>query len=214
VAYLANKQPQVAMADLDRTLKLQPGFVDALVARARLHLSAADIAAAVLDLDAADAGATEGADIRLTLGGLYTQATRFEAAVRQYDKWIASHQEETKLASALNERCWIRVMWGRDLEQALADCNAALSRNPALDAALDSRGWAKYRMGKFQESIADFEADLKDRPNSPWSMYGRGLARTRLGMDADGQRDITIATGLNPQVADDVKKYGFLFTSN
>lgn len=78
-----------------------------------------------------------------------------------------------------------------------------------MDAALDSRGWAEYRMGQFQKSLVDFESDLQ-RSTSAWSLYGRGLIRIRSRMQDVGERDIAIATGLNPKIVEDAKRYGFV----
>jgi hypothetical protein len=78
------------------------------------------------------------ADVRLQLGRLYESVDLLPQAIAQYDQWIAVHDEDATLPEARNARCWARALLGRQLNQALADCNAALRARPESAAFLDS----------------------------------------------------------------------------
>jgi len=205
---LENHQPLLAMADLDQVLKLQPDHAEALLMRAELRVFGGDKAGARSDLDAAASAAATASDLRLRIASIYSSAEAFEAALPLFDQWIRFHPDDARMGDALNGRCWARAVLNRELDKALADCNAALKRLPASAALLDSRGLVHLRQGDLDRAIADYDAALAIRPQSAWSLFGRGLARQRKGLKADGDADIAAALKLRPKVADEAKRYG------
>jgi tetratricopeptide (TPR) repeat protein len=212
IARWQNEQPDLAAEDFDQALKLKPDDVSALMARAELRLRGKDNAGASTDLDAVDRVSAKEADIRFTLARDYVRADLLPQSVVQYDLWIASHSDDSKLVMALNDRCWLRALSGQDLGDALADCNAALNRSPKdgpINAQIfNSRGMVRLRMGDFDRSIADYDAAIKLQPKYAWAVYGRGLAKLRRGKNSEGQSDIAAAIALRPRIADELKKRG------
>jgi tetratricopeptide (TPR) repeat protein/predicted aspartyl protease len=208
LAYIGARQLSLAMDDLNQTLKLDPGDIHALVVRAQLHLSGHDKAHAIADLDAADRVAPKEADVRLEMGSVYEAADDLPAAVAQADLWIRAHPDDGKLAQALNARCWARALEGQELDHALADCNAALGRDPKNADIRDSRGLVRLRLGDLDRSILDYDEALKIHPKSAWSLYGRGLDELRKGDKAAGETDIAAATALSPHLPEEAKAHG------
>lgn len=208
MARLASRQPFLAMADLDRTLVLKPDNVDAHLARARLRLAGRDRVAATEDMDAADKLLSPASDSRLELGALYGSVDGFAPAIAQYDQWIRVHPDDSRKPSALNGRCWIRAQTGRDLDQALSDCNAAIKQRPGTASFLDSRGLVRLQMGDLDKAIADYTASIALAPKSAWSLYGRGLAERRKGLSAQADADIAAATAISPGLPDRARKLG------
>jgi tetratricopeptide (TPR) repeat protein/predicted aspartyl protease len=209
-AHWNNHEPDLARADLDQAIKLKPDGPSALMARAslgtRLHEPEETLAAL---RDAADRALPKDSDDRRWLGDLYADAGQFAAAVLQYTKWIETHQRENvTMASALNSRCWARARWGKELDQALADCNSAVKLRPDTAAILDSRGLVYLRRAEFKKSIADYDAALQRDAHLAWSLYGRGVAQMRAGDTARGQADIAAATALDKNIAATAAKYG------
>ncbi|MBS0408890.1 MAG: aspartyl protease family protein [Proteobacteria bacterium] len=201
-------QPLLALSDLDQVLKLQPGHVEALVTRAELRLIEGDHDGVRRDLDAASAAAPAASDLRLRMADVYSAAEAFEAALPLYDQWIKVHPDDARMGEALNGRCWARATLNRELDKALADCNAAARRLPRSAAVLDSRGLVRLRRGDLDKAIADYDAALALRPASAWSLFGRGVARQRKGLKADGDADIAAAIKLRPKVAEEARRYG------
>jgi len=107
-----------------------------------------------------------------------------------------------------NDRCWARAVAMMDLDAALADCNEALRLRPDFVPALDSRAFVHMRGGRFQEAIADYDAALKGSPRDPYSLYGRGIAKMRVG-DAEGARADIAASKDVQDVAPEFSAYGF-----
>lgn len=208
IAYSQNKQPALAMADLDRTLSLNPKNVDALLMRGALRISEHDKSGPA-DLDAASALSPNNDNMRLSLAGLYARADLFDAAVAQYDLWLAAHSGIGRDAEALSGRCRARAMSGHDLAKALDDCNRALSAASGTPVMLESRGMVELRLGDNDKAIADYTAALATQPKRVWALYGRGLAEQREGKSAEGAADIAAASAINPKLADLAKAYGF-----
>jgi tetratricopeptide (TPR) repeat protein len=212
MVYWENKQIDPARADFDRALSLNPDYLPALASRAQLRLRGNDLSGAQADLSSADRVAPKQADVRFTLAELDAAADLQEAAVAQYDLWIASHPDDSKMAKALNGRCWSRALQGRELDQALTDCNRALSRGgkagPMAAATLDSRGLVRLRLGAYDKSIDDYDASLKASPQNAWALYGRGLAKLRKKNTVGGEADIADAVKIWPGVAEEFTRRG------
>ena len=208
-AYLGSGQADLAMADFDHALQLRPDDLPTLLARAELHTERHETPAAIADLQAADHAAAREAHARLHLGELFLRNGQFSQAIAQYSLWIEVHKRgDAQMARALNLRCWTRALADQELDQALADCNAALKQGPDSSALLNSRGLVRLRRGEYDKAIADYDRALKLQAQTPWALYGRGLAKLRKGLSGEGQTDISAATALYPNIAEQGAKYG------
>ncbi len=206
MAHWRNDEPAAARADFDAAIKLDPRDADALLARGELRLDAKDDDGAAADFDAARR--IEPDDL-LAIGAYYAEAGRFEPAVAAYDQWIAVNPKAQPAASAFNGRCWTRVVWGKDLDAALADCNAAVRREAGNPAFLDTRGYAFLRLGQPEKAVSDYDAALRIDPKQASSLYGRGVAELRLGRKSQGDADIAAAAALAPGLPAWAKAKGF-----
>jgi tetratricopeptide (TPR) repeat protein len=99
------------------------------------------------------------------------------------------------------ERAGDRGLQRRDLQAALADCNGSLRLRPS-PMAFGTRGLVLLKLGRFDEAIADYDAELKINAERPASLYGRGVARRKKGDVAGGDADIAAAKALKGDVAD------------
>jgi tetratricopeptide (TPR) repeat protein/predicted aspartyl protease len=206
MAHWQNGEPDAARADFDAALKLDSKDGDALLARGELRLDAKDDGGAAADFDAALQVDPED---QLAIGAHYAEAGRFELAVAAYDRWIAVNPRAQPAARAFNGRCWTRVMWGKDLDQALSDCNAAVRREGDNPAFLDTRGYAFLRLGQADKALSDYDAALHVNPKQASSLYGRGVAELRLGRKSQGDADIAAASALAPGLPAWAKAKGF-----
>jgi tetratricopeptide (TPR) repeat protein len=55
-------------------------------------------------------------------------------------------------------------------------------------------------MGKLDEAIADYDAAIKLQPKQAWSLYGRGLAKQKKGLAAEGGAPMLRAWPGSPEV--------------
>jgi tetratricopeptide (TPR) repeat protein len=210
--YWQMSQPAPAMADFDQALKLKPDYLAALLSRAELALQGGDKNRVGADLGAADAVAAKEADERYVMAQTYERAGLLQAAIAQYDLWIAFHEVDARLPYALNGRCWARALGGVDLALALKDCNAALKRadksSPFYARAANSRALVLLRQGDYAKSIADYDAALKINPKDAWSWYGRGIDKLREHQTAEGEADMAQARALWPKVDEEFARRG------
>jgi len=127
-------------------------------------------------------------------------------AKKDYDRAIADYDQAIRLdpnfASAFNSRCFARAVAGRELSQALADCNESLRLLPDQGHVLDSRGLVQLRLGAFDRAIADYDAALRKDPKRAHWLYGRGMAKLRSGDKAGGESDIEAAKAIQADIAD------------
>ncbi|WP_241656507.1 retropepsin-like aspartic protease [Sphingomonas oligophenolica] len=208
LAHLGNAQPLLATQDLDKALALEPTNARARITRAQMQLGADDPTGALVDLKAADAALAPSSDARLGLAGLYDTAEVPDAALASYDSWLKTHPEDHDRASAFNGRCWARAKLNRDLDQALADCDAAIRLRPGTAAYLDSRALVRLRRGELARALADYNAALAIEPGNAWSRYVRSIAARRAGNVAQADADKAAALAIDPRVADRAKRYG------
>jgi tetratricopeptide (TPR) repeat protein/predicted aspartyl protease len=210
--YRQMKQAAPAIADFDQALKLKPDDAKTLISRAELLLEGGEKVRAAADLGAADAVAPKEADERYEMAQTYERADLLEAAIAQYDLWIAAHDVDARQPYALNGRCWARALRGIDLALALKDCDAALKRtgrsSPVYERAVNSRGLVLLRMGNYDKSIAAYDTSLKIDPKDAWSWYGRGIDKLREQKSAEGEADIAQARTLWPKVDEEFARRG------
>ncbi len=126
-----------------------------------------------------------------------------ERAIADFSEAIAIDPENIGCFAC---RCAARLLGGAPVD-ALEDCNQALRRKPNNGAALQSRGFANLALELFDFAIDDFNAGLKATPRDPDMLYGRGLARQKKGDRAGGDSDIAAATGIKPDIANEITKF-------
>jgi tetratricopeptide (TPR) repeat protein len=195
-----------ALADVDKAAQVTPNDPEIRLAHADALFDRKRTADAQKELEAVDAGLPRQADARLTLAVMFERQDQFDRAVANYDQWIAAHPDDNRQPDALNGRCWARALAGRDLPQALKDCDAALRRMKQANF-FDSRGLVELRMGQYDRAIADYDAALQMNPRTAWSLYGRGLARKHKG-DAAGKADMDAAVAIAPELPARAKALG------
>lgn len=205
--YEVDRQPKLAQADFDAALRLKPDDAIILMSRGALHLQDKDMTLARADFDAA---AKLDRNLMVTIGDLYTHEGAYAEAVAEFDVWLSGLPHGQNGVTAFNDRCWARAIWNRDLDMALADCNEAVKLQPNNLSIRDSRGLVYLRLGRYDEAIRDYDFIINEQPKKAWSLYCRGVAKLKAGKVAQGQADMSAATGISPEVADRAKRFGLL----
>jgi tetratricopeptide (TPR) repeat protein len=206
-ARLAARQPVLAMSDLDAALKREPNDVETLMRRGELYLAARAPEKAKADFEAATKLAPDNSELPARIGLAYGRAGLFEPALQQLNLWITAHPRSEDLPLALNARCWTRAAWGKELEAALADCDAALRKNKVSEV-MGNRGLVLLRMGRLDDAIVQYTAAIGQQPKLAPALYGRGLAELKKGDKAKGEADIAAANAIAPGLAAQYKRFG------
>jgi tetratricopeptide (TPR) repeat protein/predicted aspartyl protease len=207
-ARMALGQTVLAMADLDDAVKLKPDDVDARLLRAALYHRAGDGARARSDLQAATqaTGGDAAAGLRVALSAMGNGFP--DDSLPLLDHWIAANPNSQDRATALNGRCYARAQLHKDLDAAVADCNAALKLAPRNPGILDSRGFAHLAHGDLDAAIADYDAALAIQPKLAIALYGRGVAKLKKGQKDAGDADIQAALKIAPKIEGRAKEIG------
>ncbi len=235
--YESVDEPDKALADIDRLIKLYPAAENYLW-RARLRgVKSPD--AALADIAAARALEPTSLDAVQQLVTLRVTAQKYDAALSDIDAAIADGVSKPKLLAMkaqvldnakridealaamdsaidlapgkpelLNERCWLKGTRNRALDTALKDCTRAIDLMDDPAPALDSRGFVYLRMQRYDDAIADFDAALKRDPNLGASLFARGIARLRKGDKAGGDADLARARAMSADIDKTYAEYG------
>lgn len=137
--------------------------------------------------------------------GINLERKRYDLALADTDRALALRPD---IPSLWNERCWVRAVWGQELDKALTDCDAALKAMPKMAAALDSRGLVNLRQGRFEAAVRDYDAALVLSPKQAASLYGRGLVKLKLGDKTAAQDDLTAAVAADAGIGKRFEGYG------
>ncbi len=204
------KEPQKALDDLNAALELKPDSISVLLTRAQLRIDMRYIPEAHADLDTVDRIASKQADARFILALEYLRADLWPPVITQFELWMASHGEDSRMAIALSGRCKAKAMLGQDLAAALKDCNAAIRRGGKIQNPdfLENLALVRFRLGDYDKSIESYDAALKIRPKTAWTLYGRGLAKLKKNDRGGGEADIAEAVAIAPGVAQIYEKMG------
>lgn len=185
-----------ALASAETGLSLAPDKPESYVRRALVHNKGKNIALAKADLAQALTINAEFIPALAALAELTYAEGNLELALGYYDRILKISPDN---GGILNNRCYLAAEIGK-LDEALRDCDASIAIE-ANDINLDSRGFTHLKRGDATKALADFDAALAKSPNMPASIYGRGLARIRLGQTEDGRIDLGVAKVLDPEIA-------------
>ena len=79
---------------------------------------------------------------------------------------------------------------------------------PPTIAMYDARAILEFRAGELGRAIEDYNRALTINPRYALSLYGRGVARLRKGLESDGEADIAAAVAINPRLPETAKRLG------
>ena len=216
--FAASRQFALAIADYGEILKRKPGSTPALLGRGALYAAAHDAERARADLSAVLKISPGDSVLVLSAADAYSAGGFHEDALAIYDRWLQAHPLPARLnwksmelpeqIAALNGACWTRAMLKRELDRALADCDAAIELQPEAAAVLDSRGLVHLKRGEYDLAIADYDAVLKLAPKQSSTLYARGVAKMKKGWTVEGGTDQLAALTLNPAAGEEARRDG------
>jgi tetratricopeptide (TPR) repeat protein len=190
----------LAKADLQAAIKLDPKDSYALFALGRLDLLRGDSGGASKHFSAAQAASPYPDRIAERIATAYDDQDRYAQAFPFWDQVISATSAAEPRASALGASCRSRARAGKELGRALKDCDTSLQLHPDAAKVLDSRGLAYLRSGAPEKALADFDAALTHAPKMSTSVFGRALAEATLGQSEKAAADFAQARLIDPKV--------------
>lgn len=194
---LAQGRLDEGLADADFAITLDATSFLARDVRARLNAAKGEHSRAIADWDEAIRLTGPIAESYWLRGVSWVELGAYARGIADYDRAL---ELEPLNSYYLNDRCYARAEQGRDLDKAQADCEASLRINDDPNT-LDSLAAVKLVAGDNAGALSDYDSAFTREPGLYSSLYGRGLARIRLGQIEAGQRDIAAALSAQPEVA-------------
>ncbi|MBM4000037.1 MAG: hypothetical protein FJ297_10960 [Planctomycetes bacterium] len=159
----ANKAYAEALDAVDGALAVAGDQADFLLLRAAIHVDRNAFEEAEQDLHAALSASDdiERVAVYVACGEHHQRMRRWKAAL---DDWKAIAELSKASPGAihgadlLNSVAYMRALANVELEQGLADINAAIAQSKSDNAQyLDTRGFLLYRLGQFSRALADLD---------------------------------------------------------
>lgn len=196
VARFLTRDPQGALADLNAALALGPN-TDAFTNRAVIYRSQGQLDQALADYDQALGIDPDFVPALVGRGASWVAAKDFDKAIVDLDRAARLKPKDPDIFVNL------AVAWRNkhDFDRAILNANHALELKPGMPTALISRASALLAKQDYKAALADYDAALANgaglAPRSRASaLYRRGVAKLRLGQQAEGDADINAAKAL------------------
>ncbi|MFQ5789099.1 MAG: tetratricopeptide repeat protein [Acidobacteriota bacterium] len=196
--YVARNQPQLALAELDRALRLSPGDFSALFLRGTALVQMEMFSEAVLELAAAIEKRPDDVACRRTLALASLQAAEPGRSVEVLGPLIETGIEDAS----------VYAIYGASLaglgryEEAVAPLEKALDLDPQQPQALLYLGRSLLSMGRHQEAGARFRKGISFPPPQNIRVV-LGLAESKLGLGRreEARRLLDALLARHPRVA-------------
>ncbi|MBV9992741.1 MAG: tetratricopeptide repeat protein [Alphaproteobacteria bacterium] len=138
-------------------------------------------------------------------GVIYAEMGRFDDAKQDADR--ISHITVDG-AVGLNAQCLVRGAAGKDMEQGLDACNRSVDRKPHVAETYELRGTIYFKLGRYRQALADFDAALDRKSSLDGSRFARGVTKLRLGDTKGGNADIEDANARSASIAQSLAGMG------
>jgi tetratricopeptide (TPR) repeat protein len=204
-ALLKSGELKGAIADFNAAIYIDESAILAVIGRGNAFLRQGQPAQAIVDFNRAVTLDPRSPTPVYRRAIAHARLRHIEEALADYDKAIDLDPSDW---SFWNGRCWFRATEGVDLDLALKDCDEAVRLNPKSTAAIDSRAFVFLKLGRLEEALAAYDLVIAKDPNNAWPLYGRGLAKKRLGDGEGGAADMGAAEAKKPGVGQEYLKYG------
>ena len=208
-AYYRKGDLNRALADFARAITLDPKLANAYNNRGNVYHDKGDFDHAVADFEQAITLNPKFMLAYRNRGRVYRDKGDLDHAIADFDQAFALEPKNSYNAGldadAHNDRCWTRMIGGKDLQQALSDCNESLRIRSDNEDAIESRGFVYLELGQLDDAIVDFNAALKIDSELAKSLYGRSLAKQKKGDRAGANADMAAAKAIQPDIAKQLK---------
>ncbi|MET0267976.1 MAG: tetratricopeptide repeat protein, partial [Duganella sp.] len=192
-AHILNLQdkPELAQAQLERLVSSDADNDGAHLALVEFHLNHRQYPQAMSALDHAIKVLPKPSAYLLSLRALLNLRQGPGQLARAEADFSAALNASTT-PPQLNETAWMLATNNVALPHALKFADLALASAPK-PAYMDTRGLILLRLGRYAEAAEQYGAAMAMQPDYYHAMYGRGLARRKLGQRSAGDADLQAA---------------------
>lgn len=105
-------------------------------------------------------------------------------------------EPKNRNALALRARYYLEA---RQDTKALADFDSVIALDTNSPVLYQHRGWCRFRLGKFNEAIADFDTVINKIPSEEPKHWQRGIVYYYAKRFAEGKKQFELHQTVNPQ---------------
>jgi tetratricopeptide (TPR) repeat protein len=197
-----------ALSDAEAARALDPSSEQAISAIASYKAEQGDLASGIALMDQRIAlGGNLRSTFRTAKASLVGEYGDPAEAIKQFDALIA---EKPGSPDLMNARCWTKGTRNLMIETALKDCTASIELSTDTTAALDSRAMVWFRLGRYDEALADLDAVMAAAPNQSASRFMRGIVLQRLDRTGEAATELKIARKTEPGIDRHYARYGIV----
>lgn len=204
IEYRKAGQYDRAVEDYSRALALQPDDAGTYDNRGVAYVLMGDYDRGLQDFDTAITLQPKNIGAHFNRALTYERMGRFTEALVGIQHVLALG---LRSGAVYRARCSIRLKIGH-LDEALADCQEAVRHQPRNPEFLDTLAFVHLRRKSDVQARATYDTALALAPWQPIALYGRGIAKRRMGDIASGDADIAAARAIQPDVAQRFSGYG------
>lgn len=189
--YLQRKQLDLALADLDEALRLNPQSGEALMVRVAVLVEKGDFPQALAAVERRLQVTPPEPLALLTRGNLRAHRGELEAALADFTEFL---QQQPATAAALRARALAYAGMHR-YDEALADLDEALRVEPGSAEAYEERGRVHQDKGCYAAALADYQRAVEHGPSDPGchNQYAWMLAACPQAEYRNGVRAVALA---------------------
>jgi tetratricopeptide (TPR) repeat protein len=138
----------------------------------------------------------------------YAWSGRYDLALTDSGELFDLTAKRGSMVAALANRCFLRAVAGKDLDAALADCDAVLAADRDNPDHAVSRGFALLKAARWTDALAQLNAVLVKHPKNADALYLRAACEAATSDAGDATTDRAAAVALDPKIADYYDRYG------
>jgi tetratricopeptide (TPR) repeat protein/transglutaminase-like putative cysteine protease len=197
---------KAALADAEAARVLDPSSEIAIGRVTRLKAESGDLAGGLALLDQRiGLGGEMRRTFRTARASLIGEYGDPAEAITQFDTLIV---DKPGSPSLMNARCWTKGTRSVMLDTAVKDCTRAIELSEDTSGPLDGRAMVWFRLGRFDEALADLDAVLAAEPGRADSRFMRAIVLQQLHRDAEAASELRIARRITPSVDRHYARYG------
>ncbi|OAI53465.1 hypothetical protein AYO47_00880 [Planctomyces sp. SCGC AG-212-M04] len=195
-----DSEKELALADLNKAIELNPKMDGAISTRAQLLSSMGRHTEAIADYSLYLKRHPGDYPSLFNRAGQYRAVKRYEESIADYDDILdgcdfgrTSTPKEHALARTRHYRGNILLEWTKDYAAAVDDYSKALELDPQITEVRMQRAAVYRKLGQFDKSQADYREQLEIKPDESWSDWAWQSATCPDAQFRDGQRAIRLA---------------------
>ena len=197
ITYQNQGNNEKAIEHYDKTIKLDPNFVEVYNNRGNVYQKKGEYARAIQDYDRAIARNPDDADAYYNRGNTYGKKGDYGRAIQDYDKAITLNPA---YAEAYNNRGSAYGTKG-DYDLAIQDYDKAIALNPDDANAYTNRGKVYRAKGDYDRAIQDYDKVIALKPDGVKAYYMRGVTWLLLKEWDKARSDLTTAMNRGVDIA-------------